>query len=103
MALVFLGRRSRGLYFLPREGGVRVRLSSGAVSGRYPGVLSTYLSSINSLGELTLVELAQVLLLLLVHDDVDPGDGLPHHPDLGQLGGRAPGHLQQTSETGLDK
>ena len=74
----------------------------GSVSGRFPGVLSTHLASLNSLGQLTLVELAQVLLLLLVHDDVHPGDRLPHHPDLGQLGGGAAGHLPQGLETGLD-
>ncbi len=39
------------------------------------------------------VELSDVLLLLLVHDDVDPGDGLAHDADLGQLGGGAAGHL----------
>ena len=46
---------------------------------------------------LVLVELAEVLLLLLVHDDVDAGDGLAHHADLGELGGRASRHLQNAS------
>ena len=31
---------------------------------------------------LALVELPQVLLLLLVHNNVDPGDGLAHDADL---------------------
>ena len=42
---------------------------------------------------LVLVELAEVLLLLLVHHDVDASDGLAHHADLGQLGGSTTGHL----------
>ena len=32
-----------------------------------------------------LVELSQVLLLLLMHNNVDTGNGLPNHSDLGQL------------------
>ena len=31
---------------------------------------------------LALIELPQVFLLLLVHNNVDPGDGLAHHADL---------------------
>ena len=50
---------------------------------------------------LTLVELPQVLLLLLVHHDVDPGDGLADHADLGELGSGAAGHLQTTVRTAL--
>ena len=42
---------------------------------------------------LGLVELTQVLLLLLGHDDVDPGDGLADDADLGKFGGSATGHL----------
>ena len=48
---------------------------------------------------LTLVELPQVLLLLLVHHDVDPGDGLAHHADLGELGSGTASHLQTTVRT----
>ena len=43
---------------------------------------------------LVLVQLAQVLLLLLVHHNVDAGDGLAHHTDLGELGGRPTGDLK---------
>ena len=45
---------------------------------------------------LGLVELTQVLLLLLGHDDVDPGDGLADDADLGKFGGSATGHLGNT-------
>ena len=31
---------------------------------------------------LALIELPQVFLLLLVHNNVDPGNGLAHHADL---------------------
>ena len=40
-----------------------------------------------------LVEFPEVLLLLLVHDNVDPGDGLAHDPDLAELGSGSAGHL----------
>ena len=49
--------------------------------------------SLNYLVLLVLVQLAQVLLLLLGHDDVDAGDGLAHHTDLGELGSGPTGHL----------
>ena len=42
---------------------------------------------------LVLVELPKVLLLLLVHDNVNPGDGLAHDPDLAELGSGSAGHL----------
>merc|ERR1719150_567736 len=35
---------------------------------------------------LVLVQLPEVLLLLLVHDNVDPGNGLANDADLGELG-----------------
>ena len=50
-------------------------------------------SQVQGLVLLALVELPQVLLLLLVHHDVDAGDGLPDHADLGELGGGAAGDL----------
>ena len=40
-----------------------------------------------------LVELPQVLLLLLVHHNVDPGNGFADHTDLGELGGGPAGDL----------
>ena len=40
-----------------------------------------------------LVQLPEVLLLLLVHDNVDPGDGLANDADLGELGSGATSHL----------
>ena len=53
---------------------------------------------------LALVELPQVLLLLLVHHDVDAGDGLPDDADLGELGGGPTGHLghSQLGELSLE-
>ena len=42
---------------------------------------------------------SSVLLLLLVHHDVDPGDGLAHHADLGELGSGTASHLQTTVRT----
>ena len=92
MALVFLGRRSRGLYFLPRR---RIGLVMSASSIR-----TIALVPVTEI-ILTLVELPQVLLLLLVHHDVDPGDGLADHADLGELRGGAAGHLQTTVRTAL--
>ena len=53
---------------------------ASAVSGRS---LSSCLLDLASKVILTPVELPQVLLLLLVHHDVDPGDGLADHADLG--------------------
>ena len=50
-------------------------------------------SQVQGLVLLALVELPQVLLLLLVHHNVDPGDGLAHDPDLAELGGGSTGHL----------
>merc|ERR1719384_41274 len=49
------------------------------------------------------VELPQVVLLLLVHHDVNTGVGFPDDPDLGELGGGATSHLGHTelSELGL--
>jgi len=55
-----------------------------------PGLL---VSQVQGLVLLALVELPQVLLLLLVHHDVDAGDGLPDDADLGELGGGSSGHL----------
>ncbi len=51
-----------------------------------------------------LVKLPQVLLLLLVHDDVDPGDRLAHDPDLGELGGGSAGNLSnpEAAQLGLE-
>ena len=51
-----------------------------------------------------LVQLPQVLLLLLVHDDVDAGDRLADDADLGELGGRAAGDLghAEGGELGLE-
>jgi len=50
------------------------------------------------------VELPQVVLLLLVHDDVNAGDGLPDDADLGELGGGSSSHLgdAKLSELGLE-
>ena len=61
-------------------------------------------SQIQRLVLLALVELSQVLLLLLVHHGVDPGDTLPDHPDLAQLGRGSPGHLghSQLSQLSLE-
>merc|ERR1719346_372000 len=61
-------------------------------------------SQIQRLVLLALVELPQVLLLLLVHHGVDPGDALPDHPDLAQLGRGSPGHLghSQLSQLSLE-
>ena len=42
---------------------------------------------------LALVKLSQVLLLFLVHDDVDPGDRFLNDSNLGQLGSGASSHL----------
>ena len=44
---------------------------------------------------LPLVEFPQIFLLLLVHHNVDAGDGLPDHADLGQLGGSATSNLNK--------
>jgi hypothetical protein len=43
---------------------------------------------------LVLVQLAQVLLLLLMHHNVDAGDGLADHTDLGELRGGTSGDLK---------
>merc|ERR1719384_1707751 len=42
------------------------------------------------------VELPQVVLLLLVHHDVNTGNGFPDDPDLRELGGGATSHLGHT-------
>ena len=55
-----------------------------------PGLLGP---QVEGLVLLVLVQLTQVLLLLLGHHDVDAGDGLADHTDLGKLGGGATGHL----------
>ena len=61
-------------------------------------------SQVQGLVLLALVELPQVLLLLLVHHDVDAGDRLPDDADLGELGGRSTGHLghSQLGELSLE-
>ena len=50
-------------------------------------------SQVQGLVFLALVELPQIVLLLLVHHDVNAGDGLTDDADLGELGGGAPSHL----------
>ena len=52
---------------------------------------------------LVLVQLTEVLLLLLVHHNVDASDGLADHADLGELGGGATGDLghAQLGQLGL--
>merc|ERR1719507_2170434 len=42
------------------------------------------------------VQLPEVLLLLLVHDDVDARNGLPHDTDFGEFGSGTTGHLSNT-------
>ena len=65
--------------------GVRILNNLTAQEGAYygfEGLVCAYL-----------VKLPEVLLLLLVHHNVDPGDGLAHDPDLAELGGGSAGHL----------
>ena len=47
-----------------------------------PGLLGP---QVQGLVLLVLVQLPQILLLLLVHHNVDAGDGLADHADLGEL------------------
>lgn len=51
---------------------------------------------------LALIKLPQVLLLLLVHHNVDPGDGFAHNTNLGELGGSTTGNLRHTEGAELD-
>ena len=70
------------------------RLEAGLVSGQSLADGSGLLGAeVQGDVLLALVKLPQVLLLLLVHHNVDPGDRLSDDSDLGELGGGAAGHL----------
>jgi len=74
-------------------GGLQRLLVGGESLADSPGLLW---AEVQGLVLLALVELPQVLLLLLVHHNVDASDGLPDHADLGQLGGGSSSHLGDT-------
>lgn len=71
-------------------------LESGLVGGQGLADSASLLGpQVKGLVLLALVELPQVLLLLLGHHDVNAGNGLTDHADLGELGGGPTGDLDR--------
>ena len=63
-------------------GGLQALLVTSERLADSPGLLGP---QVQGLVLLVLVQLPQILLLLLVHHNVDAGDGLTDHADLGEL------------------